>query len=193
MTNPSDNRTVNSVSNSTDNIDTTNNNKLKYKGINILPEPYRTQYCHRIQTIVNNIKTNRMLELQHSIEVRTKQGEIINTDEVKRSKSYTYEDMANDINDLGGDISSSTLSRLARFGDVDNSKTLVLLEQLPQLSLITDDYTELELRLITMNINITGTQIVENSDDTITLQLPKYLYNNIKDLINNLSTIINYR
>jgi hypothetical protein len=193
MTNPSDNRTVNSVSNSTDNIDTTNNNKLKYKGIDILPEPYRTQYCHRIQTIVNNIKTNRMLELQHSIEVRTKQGEIINTDEVKRSKSYTYEDMANDINDLGGDISSSTLSRLARFGDVDNSKTLVLLEQLPQLSLITDDYTELELRLITMNINITGTQIVENSDDTITLQLPKYLYNNIKDLINNLSTIINYR
>lgn len=193
MANSSDNKTVNSVSNSTDNIDTTNNNKLKYKGIDILPEPYRTQYCHRIQTIVNNIKTNRMLELQHSIEVRTKQGEIINTDEIKRSKSYTYEDMANDINDLGGDISSSTLSRLARFGDVDNSKTLVLLEQLPQLSLITDDYTELELRLITMNINITGTQIVENSDDTITLQLPKHLYNTIKDLINNLSTIINYK
>ena len=193
MANPSDNKTVNSVSNSTDNIDTTNNNKLKYKGIDILPEPYRTQYCHRIQTIVNNIKTNRMLELQHSIEVRTKQGEIINTDEIKRSKSYTYEDMANDINDLGGDISSSTLSRLARFGDVDNSKTLVLLEQLPQLSLITDDYTELELRLITMNINITGTQIVENSDDTVTLQLPKHLYNTIKDLINNLSTIINHR
>lgn len=193
MANSSDNKTVNSVSNSTDNIDTTNNNKLKYKGIDILPEPYRTQYCHRIQTIVNNIKTNRMLELQHSIEVRTKQGEIINTDEIKRSKSYTYEDMANDINDLGGDISSSTLSRLARFGDVDNSKTLVLLEQLPQLSLITDDYTELELRLITMNINITGTQIIENSDDTITLQLPKHLYNTIKNLINNLSTIINYR
>lgn len=193
MANSSDNKTVNSVSNSTDNIDTTNNNKLKYKGIDILPEPYRTQYCHRIQTIVNNIKTNRMLELQHSIEVRTKQGEIINTDEIKRSKSYTYEDMANDINDLGGDISSSTLSRLARFGDVDNSKTLVLLEQLPQLSLITDDYTELELRLVAMNINITGTQIVENSDDTITLQLPKHLYNTIKDLINNLSTIINYR
>lgn len=193
MANSSDNKTVNSVSNSTDNIDTTNNNKLKYKGIDILPEPYRTQYCHRIQTIVNNIKTNRMLELQHSIEVRTKQGEIINTDEIKRSKSYTYEDMANDINDLGGDISSSTLSRLARFGDVDNSKTLVLLEQLPQLSLITDEYTELELRLVTMNINITGTQIVENSDDTITLQLPKHLYNTIKDLINNLSTIINYR
>lgn len=193
MANSSDNKTVNSVSNSTDNIDTTNNNKLKYKGIDILPEPYRTQYCHRIQTIVNNIKTNRMLELQHSIEVRTKQGEIINTDEIKRSKSYTYEDMANDINDLGGDISSSTLSRLARFGDVDNSKTLVLLEQLPQLSLITDDYTELELRLVAMNINITGTQIIENSDDTITLQLPKHLYNTIKDLINNLSTIINYR
>lgn len=193
MANSSDNKTVNSVSNSTDNIDTTNNNKLKYKGIDILPEPYRTQYCHRIQTIVNNIKTNRMLELQHSIEVRTKQGEIINTDEIKRSKSYTYEDMANDINDLGGDISSSTLSRLARFGDVDNSKTLVLLEQLPQLSLITDDYTELELRLVIMNINITGTQIVENNDDTITLQLPKHLYNTIKDLINNLSTIINYR
>lgn len=193
MANSSDNKTVNSVSNSTDNIDTTNNNKLKYKGIDILPEPYRTQYCHRIQTIVNNIKTNRMLELQHSIEVRTKQGEIINTDEIKRSKSYTYEEMANDINDLGGDISSSTLSRLARFGDVDNSKTLVLLEQLPQLSLITDDYTELELRLITMNINITGVQIVENNDDTITLQLPKHLYNTIKDLINNLSTIINYK
>jgi len=193
MANSSDNKTVNSVSNSTDNIDTTNNNKLKYKGIDILPEPYRTQYCHRIQTIVNNIKTNRMLELQHSIEVRTKQGEIINTDEIKRSKSYTYEDMANDINDLGGDISSSTLSRLARFGDVDNSKTLVLLEQLPQLSLITDEYTELELRLVAMNINITGTQIVENSDDTITLQLPKHLYNTIKNLINNLSTIINYR
>lgn len=190
MVNSSDNKTVNSVSNSTDNIDTTNNNKLKYKGIDILPEPYRTQYCHRIQTIVNNIKTNRMLELQHSIEVRTKQGEIINTDEIKKSKSYTYEDMANDINDLGGDISSSTLSRLARFGDVDNSKTLVLLEQLPQLSLITDEYTELELRLVTMNMDI-NTKVVEDSkDDTVTIQLPKSLYESLKNIIIKLNGVL---